>query len=118
MLKGWTAFRAAHARPYMVFADLLGARRRQARFALLNSLVDAQQVEGDYALLPERETIRLAFERKADAEAFAGSLLARPTAREGGWAGQWAFVVDDGVEEKIKAALPPSKRRTRRPPAA
>jgi hypothetical protein len=118
MLKGWTAFLAAHARPYIVFADLLEPRRRQTRFALLASLAEAQHPEGDYALFPESEFIRIAFEHEADAQAFAGSLLARRNAREGGWAGQWAFVFDDGVEEKIRAALPPSPRRIPRRKAA
>jgi hypothetical protein len=119
MLKGWTDFHAANVRPYIVYADLFEPRRRQARFALLASLADAQQPTGDFALFPETEMIRVAFEHDADAQAFADSLLARRTAREGGWAGQWAFVFDDGMEEKIRAALPPSpQRRPRRKAAA
>jgi hypothetical protein len=118
MLKGWTAFHAAHVRSYIVFADLIGPRRRQARFSLLGSLAEALQLEGDYALFPEKEAIRLAFEHEGDAQAFADALLALRTAREGGWAGQWAFVFDDGMEEKIRAALPPSPRRHSRRTAA
>ena len=38
----------------------------------------------------------------------------RKTAREGGWAGQWAFAYDDAMVEKIKAMLPPPEKRTRR----
>jgi len=91
---------------------------RQARFALLGSLAEALQLEGDYALFPEKEMIRLAFEDEGDAQAFAEALLARRTARKGGWAGQWAFTFDDGMEEKIRAALPPSPKRGPRRKAA
>ena len=118
MLKGWTDFQAAHVRPYIVYGDLPEGRRRQARFALLATLADAQQPAGDFALFPEKEMIRVAFEREIDAQAFADSLLARRTAREGGWAGQWAFTFDDGMEEKIRAALPPSPKRRPHPKAA
>jgi hypothetical protein len=106
MLTGWKAFHAAHARPYMVYADLIDAAGRQKKFTLLGALLRALPLRGDYALLPEKELIRIALERDDAARAFADTMQAPKTAREGGWAGQWAFVLDDRTVEKIKAALP------------
>ena len=51
------------------------------------------------------------FEREADAATLAQALLARRTAREGGWAGQWSMVFDDDMEAKIRKVLPPPRRR-------
>ena len=110
-LLSWPAFHEAHGHPYILFVDLLEARRRQSRFALLGSLAGALNLKGAYALLPEKETIRIVFEREADAAALAQALLARRTAREGGWAGQWAVVFDDDMEAKIRNVLPAPKRR-------
>jgi hypothetical protein len=50
----------------------------------------------------------------ADAFEVTGTMQTRKTAREGGWAGQWAFAYDDAMVEKIKAMLPPPEKRTRR----
>lgn len=113
-LMPWNDFHEANARAYMVFADV--DARLQTRFALLNSLAKAMGLKGGYALFPEKDIVRVAFERDDDATKFAVAVNARRTARESGWAGQWSFVFDHGVEEKIRAALP-SKRRTR-PPVA
>jgi hypothetical protein len=95
----------------MVLADLEGGKRRQDRFALLAALARATAFNGAYALMPEGALIRVAFEREADALVFAESVGARKTAREGGWAGQWAFLFDTGAEATIKAVLPPSTQR-------
>jgi hypothetical protein len=111
MRKGWTAFHAAHARPYIVFADLLETRRRQTRFDLLGSLADALLLKGDYALMPEKDVIRIVIETEPDARKFADAVQARPAAREGGWGGQAAFIMDDVMEEKIRATLPPAPPR-------
>ena len=114
MLMGWKAFHTAHAKPFMVYADLLETGARQAKFALLGTLLKTLPVRGDYALFPEKETIRIAFERKEAARVFADTMYARPTAREGQWAGQWAFVFDDLLVEKAKSLLPAPARRTPR----
>ena len=111
MLVGWNAFKAAHARSFMVYADLLDASQRQLKFTMLGSLLKELRLDGDYALFPEKEQIRIALERKESARALAGELYARPAARESGWAGQWAFVFDDIVMEKIRSLLPQPARR-------
>lgn len=122
MLIGWNAFTTAHARPYIIYADLpeLGGMRgtggRQNKFTLLGTLLKALPLRGDYALLPEAALFRIAFEQEGDARAFADTISARKTAREGGWADQWAFLFDDGVMEKIKAVLPPPMPRAPRGP--
>lgn len=116
MLVGWNAFHAAHAKSFMVYADLLDAGARQAKFSLLGTYLKALPVQGAYALLPEGAFIRVAFERKDAARAFTQAMCARSTAREARWAGQWAFVYDDLIVEKIKSLLPPPAKRL--PPAA
>jgi hypothetical protein len=116
MLMGWKAFHDVHNRPFLIYADLLGASRRQAKFALLGSLLKALHVQGAYSLFPEKDVIRIAFERKEAARTFAQTLHARPTAREGGWAGQWAFVFDDLIVEKVRSLLPPPLSRAPRVP--
>jgi len=104
----WEDFHEANARPFVIFAD--GDSRIQSRFALLNSLAKAMPFKGNYALFPDRELIRLAFERDDDATKFAVAVNARRTAREDGWAGQWSFNYDAEMESAIRATLPPSPR--------
>jgi hypothetical protein len=53
----------------------------------------------------------VAFERDIDARTFAGVLKARKTAREGGWADQWAFTLNVEMEDTIKSLLPPRGTR-------
>lgn len=110
-LLGWTAFHAAHGRPFIIFADLAPPTRRQTRFALLARLADVLNLRGDYALLPEGRLIRLVFELEPDARVFSEAVQARKTAREGGWVGQWWFHIDPEVEAAIKFALPAQPRR-------
>ncbi len=118
-LLGWTAFHAAHGRPYIIFADLAPPARRQTRFALLASLADVLNLRGDYALLPDGPLIRVVFELEPDARVFAEAVQARKTEREGGWAGQWWFQIDPEIEAAIKFVLPAPRRpraaRTRSP---
>jgi len=95
-LMRWDCFQAAHPRPQMIFANLDGARS-QARFDLLRRMIQTMVLPGSYALHPQEGLIRVAVERDADALKFAAGVQARRTAREGGWAGQWAFLYDDKV---------------------
>ena len=124
MLMGWKAFITAHARPFIIYADLpeyggvRGSGGRQNRFALLGTLLRACDLPGAYALLPEADLVRIAFESEDAARTFARTMNARKTAREGGWAGQWSFVYRDDVMEEIKAALPPPVKRARQARAA
>lgn len=76
-----------------------------SEFALME-LLATSIAHGDFALLLEMEVIRIAFERRADAVALAEAVGARSTMREGGWAGQWAFVLDDGLTQLLRIALP------------
>jgi hypothetical protein len=108
---GWNAFNAAHARPYIVFADFDASGSRQTRFAMLARLANGMNPKGDYALLPEDNFIRVVFQQESDAVAFAGGVMARKTAREGGWAGQWWFDFDAETEAVIRTALPEKKPR-------
>jgi hypothetical protein len=108
-LMRWDAFHESHHRPFMVFADVDG--RVRTRFALLSSLVAAMDLKGSYALNPEEERIRVAFERDIDAQKFADAVKARKTAREGGWAGQWAFIFNAEMEATIKSLLSPASKR-------
>jgi hypothetical protein len=82
-LMGWDDFQESIVMPYLIFADV--DMRVLSRFEALNSLSGAMGLEGGYALYPAKTLIRVAFERNDDATRFAVS--ARPTAREGGWAG-------------------------------
>jgi hypothetical protein len=112
-LLSWKAFHAAHARRYIVFADLRAPLRRQQRFELMSSLIYGMNPKGVFALLPEENFIRIVFERDTDVAAFTGAVQARKTAREGGWAGQWRFDFDAELETTIKAALPGKKPQGR-----
>jgi hypothetical protein len=103
-LISWSAFHEAHGQVFIIFADV--EARAQTRFALLNRLAVVMQLKGAYAFHSEPGVIRLAFKRKSDAVKFAAIIQALKTGREGGWAGQWAFLFDDEVEEKIRAVLP------------
>jgi hypothetical protein len=53
----------------------------------------------------------VAFERDIDAQKFADAVKARKTAREGGWAGQWAFIFNAEMEATIKSLLSPASKR-------
>jgi hypothetical protein len=112
-LMRWDAFHESHHRPFMVFADVDG--RMRTRFALLSSLVAAMDLKGSYALNPEKGRIRVAFERDIDAQKLAAAVKARKTAREGGWAGQWAFIFNAEMEATIKSLLPPASKRQKLP---
>jgi len=101
----WDAFQAAYPRPQIIFADGDGDRS-QARFDLLRRLVQATRLTGSWALYPEDGLIRVVFEHEADAAKLAAALHAHRSPREGGWAGQWAFIYDNRAEEAIKAQLP------------
>ena len=120
MLMGWNAFTATHTRPFIVFADIperggvRGAGGRQNKFALLGPLLTALQLGTNYALMPEAKLFRVAFAHEEAARTFVDTMLARKTAREGGWAGQWVFAYDDAMVAKIKAMLPPPEKRMRR----
>jgi hypothetical protein len=100
-LLSWPAFQEKHSRAYTIFADLDGARRRQVRYDLLSALAKTLTLRGSYALMPESEIIRLAFERADDALLFAQAVGAHKTAREDGWAGQWSFSLDEEKEAAI-----------------
>lgn len=115
-LLSWPAFHDRHASAYLVFADLEEPRRRQPRFAMLASLAKAMNLQGAFALSPDEQVIRVAFERADDALKFAQGVGARKTAREGGWAGQWWFTFDEETEAAIKAALPHPPKRSRSAP--
>jgi hypothetical protein len=56
--------------------------------------------------------IHIVFERDDDATKFAIAVNARRTAREGGWAGQWAFNYDSEMESAIWATLPSAPRKS------
>jgi hypothetical protein len=105
----WNDFQDANARPFVVFAD--ADSRVQTRFALLNSLAEAMPLKGNYALFPDKNLIRLAFERDDDATKFAIAVKAQRSAREGGWAGQWSFNCDAAMENAIMALLPSAPER-------
>jgi hypothetical protein len=107
----WNAFNGVHIRPDIVFADVVGGRRRQARYSLLDRLASAMHFKGDYALFPDKDGIRVVFELGAEAQAFAGGLMAQASAREGAWSGQWAFNFDAGMEDKINEVLKGEPRR-------
>ena len=120
----WDDFNNTHVRPYMIFADIgLG----HTRFDLLRQFAVAMAPQGDLAMLPEGGFIRLGFELDTDAEKFAAAVQAKRTAREGGWAGQWAFAFDKKTANIIQGLLPtklpikprlgtPRKRRRRESP--
>lgn len=78
---------------------------------MLARLANGMNPKGDYALLPEGNFIRVVFQQEADAVAFARGVLARKTAREGGWAWQWWFEFNAETEAAIRAALPEKKPR-------
>jgi hypothetical protein len=109
-LMRWGDFQEANARPFMVFADV--DVRLQTRFTLLNSLAEAMAFKGGYALFPDRDLVRIAFERDDDATKFAVAVNARRMARESGWAGQWSFNYDSEMESAIRAALPSAPRKS------
>ena len=112
-LLSWPAFQEQHGPAYLVFADLEEPFRRQTRFALLASLANGLSLQGSFALSPDEQVVRVAFARADDAMLFAQSVGARITAREGGWAGQWSFLMGVEAEAAIKAALPPQGPRRR-----
>jgi hypothetical protein len=103
----WDAFNAAHPRPFMIFADY--EEGRQSGFELLRRLAVSMLPRGNIALRPEKGLIRIAFELEADAKKFAENVQARKTAREGGWAGQWAFEHDVETQQAIDNLLAPIK---------
>jgi hypothetical protein len=110
---GWSAFHQAYPHACMLFVDLDKSVAKQARFQQLRTVVAQLGMVGRYAMLPEEALIRVAFEREADAVKVADALQARRTAREGGWAGQWAMLLDRGAVEKIESILAAVPKRAR-----
>lgn len=102
----------------MVYADLVEASGRQLKFVLLGTLLYAMKPNGDYAMFPEKEMLRIAFSREEAARALANTMGASKTAREGGWAGEWSVIYGDEEVEKIRAMLPPPVKRARRASAS
>jgi hypothetical protein len=103
----WDQFNQSHSRSYMVFAD---AGPKGLGFELLRRLAVAMNPQGNLAFLPEERFTRIAFEHDADAEKFAAGVGAKRTAREGGWAGQWAFANDENMHAAVEALLGTPKR--------
>jgi hypothetical protein len=109
----WDAFHKAHPNAFMIFADL--DRRDQQRFTLLGTLIANMGVKGRYALYPESNLIRVAFELAADAASFASLVHARRTTREDGWAEQWELALDDAKASALQSQLPTQPKRLARP---
>jgi hypothetical protein len=112
-IMGWKAFTDSYHRPYMIFADVAQGQSEQTHFEVLRRLAVAMDPKGSFALFPEDGYIRVAFELDQDAKKFAAGVQAQRTAREDGWAGQWAFGYDEKMQKKIEILLEPHKRKAK-----
>jgi hypothetical protein len=106
---GWAAFLDAHYRPFMIRADLQ-ARGPQQRFELLQRLLKAMNLTGNYAIYWDEDFIRIAFELETDAVQVVRSVNARKGDRRDEWAGQWVFPLDAPTAARIKSMLSAFKR--------
>lgn len=114
-LMRWNEFHEAHYRPSVVFADFEGVRY-QAAYELIGRLIGSLDLIGNYALQPEPECIRLAFERDVDAEKFASVVSARRVIREEDrWALQWSFRMNGSTEKTMRALLSDRVRKSSGP---
>ena len=108
----WDTFQDAHYRPHLVVANLEGGAVRgsaERRISLLQRLVEALGVSGNYAIKQDGANIRAAFESDADATRFAKVLLAKATAREPEWASNAVARLDRATRRNITAALKQSR---------
>ncbi|MBS0546536.1 MAG: hypothetical protein JSR24_02230 [Proteobacteria bacterium] len=110
----WDAFHDVHQRPFAVRAGIDG--RAQRRYELLTRLAEGLRLGGAYAFKPEGASIRMMFEREADALKVAEAV--RATRASGG--DSWTFELDTAIEALIlgRTVAPPRKssgtRGTRR----
>lgn len=113
-LMRWDAFHDVHQRPFAVRAGIDG--RAQRRYELLTRLAEGLRLGGAYAFKPEGASIRMMFEREADALKVAEAV--RATRASGG--DSWTFELDTAIEALIlgRTVAPPRKssgtRGTRR----
>ena len=112
----WDAFQEAHYRPHLVVAILeLAAEPASGKstLALFERLAAVLGMWGNYAIKQEGASIRAAFEIDADAERFAGVLLAKPTLAEPEWSSKFLGRIDRASRRSISTAL--RQRRLDRP---
>lgn len=107
-----------HPACHLVIARLpvRGTRGRAAdrhaahREELLDRLLTALNLTGEWAVAAIKNPdglahVHLAFERQTDADRFAATVKAKPSARYPGWSGQREFPLNATTEASIGAAL-------------
>jgi hypothetical protein len=108
----WDTFQDAHYRPHLVVATLEGGAARgsaEERISLLQRLVEALGVSGNYAIKKDGANIRAVFESDVDATRFAKVLLAKPAARDPESASNAVARMDRATQRNISAALKQSR---------
>lgn len=112
-LMRWDAFQEKHPHPFAIVAAIDG--RPQRRYELLTRLAEGLSLGGAYALKPRPTSIRLVFEREADARQVAEVVQAtRADAHDAGtdaWTDAWTFDFDARIEALIgsRTAAPARK---------
>src|SRR3954469_20979388 len=108
----WPEFVASHSTGYLVIAVAPKAQRRPLRHRLmmLVTLLGRLTLASAYAATIDRHSgdqkIHIAFEDEADARRFAEVVKAQPAAhRDGAWARQWVFHMNDATSDAIGAAM-------------
>jgi hypothetical protein len=117
----WHQFQDHQPRAHLVVGTLVqaegpaGLQDSTAALAALRRLARQQKPASDYAATVIREAGRpelyFAFDVEADAQKFAASVKAEPTARHPGWASQRAFEMDGATIRELEGLFPPARQK-------
>lgn len=108
-LMRWDAFQEKHPHPFAIVAAIDG--RPQRRYELLTRLAEGLSLGGAYALKPRPTSIRLVFEREADARRVAEVVQATQADAHDAGTDAWTFEFDARIEALIgsRTAAPARK---------
>lgn len=115
----WSAFIAHYPAAHLIAGVLPekegGGAKLRRRLELLARLLKRLGLDGNYALVIDREGARpevhCAFESEVDARRVGEALLADITNRYHGWQSQRAFTIDAQATRAIKSALHEAERQ-------
>jgi hypothetical protein len=113
----WEDFRSAHHRPHLVVVSIDASMEDingQPRESLLEELVTALGVSGNYSIKGNVTSIEVAFESDLDAARFRSVLSVKAKTREVDWASLAMARIDHKTKRRIMVALRKSRNAKNR----
>ena len=113
----WETFQASHFRPHLVVSHLPVNAEPEEGKTTLERVIASLNLSGNYAFQQDRESIRVAFEKDADAGRLASMLRAKATRPESEWGSSAVAHLSRTVQRRMAAALEQLRSRRGREPA-